>query len=142
MSPFTGKLELVSLFDGPTPLQRNGHSYYAIRNDLTFTLTSGQVVKAFAGQRTDLASIPALLWWALPPDGPWALAAVFHDMGYRTMGSYTWGTHFGRSRVLPYARAEVDDILLQAMVALGVPSWKRWLIYRAVRLFGQTGWGS
>jgi hypothetical protein len=141
-SPFTGKLELVPLFDGRKPVQRNGHSYYAVRNELSFKLASGETITVYAGQCTDLASIPPVVWWCLPPDGPWALAAVFHDAGYRSCGSFAYNGQRGRTRSAVYSRAEVDDILRQAMVALGVPAWKRFVIYRAVRLFGQVGWGT
>jgi hypothetical protein len=142
-SPFAGKFELVPLFGaGGRPVLKNGHQDYAVRNELEFRTDAGEHVTVFAGQTTDLASIPRALWPLLPPDGPWALAAVFHDAGYRSQGAYVWNRRLGRTRQQPYARAEVDGILLQAMVALAVPAWKRSLIYRAVRLFGGAGWGS
>lgn len=142
-SPFSGKFELVPLFDaGNRPVLKNGHAFYAVRNDLTFRTAAGDQVTVFAGQTTDLASIPRGLWGALPPDGPWALAAVFHDAGYRSRGSYVWAHHLGRTRAQPYTREEVDDILRQAMVALGVPSLKRRMIWSAVRLFGGGAFGT
>lgn len=142
-SPFSGKFELVPLFDaGDRPVLKNGHQLYAMRNPLTFRTAAGDHVTVFAGQTTDLASIPRAVWPLLPPDGPWALAAVFHDAGYQSQGRYVWKQRWGRTRTEPYTRAEVDGILLQAMTAIGVPSWKRWLIWKAVRLFGWMGWGS
>lgn len=140
---FAGVFELIPLFDGGgRPVLKNGHCDYEVANDLSFDTDARDRVIVYAGQRTDLASIPRALWPLLPPDGPWALAAVFHDAGYKSLGSYRWQGTCGRARAAPYSRAEVDGILLQAMTALGVPSWKRWVIFTAVRLFGGQGWGS
>ncbi|MES2034899.1 MAG: DUF1353 domain-containing protein [Pseudomonadota bacterium] len=140
---FAGKFELVPLFDKGKPVIRNGHSYYAARNDVQFTTAAGDTVTFHAGQRTDLASIPQAVWWLMPPDGPWAEAALPHDACYRTRGDFSWYGHPGRTRATPYVRAECDEILRQGMVALGVPAWKRVTIYEAVRIGGGgKGWGS
>ncbi len=80
---------------------------------------------------TDLASIPRIARRLLPPDGPYVKAAIPHDDLYVTKG------HGGR-----FTRREADDILLEAMEVLGVPAWKRTMVYRAVRLGGQAGWGT
>lgn len=80
---------------------------------------------------TDLASIPWPARGLLPPDGPWVKAAVLHDAGYITKG---WGGRF--------TRKAVDKLLLEAMEVLGVPAWKRAVIYRAVRIGGGRGWGT
>lgn len=80
---------------------------------------------------TDLASIPWLVRGIYPPDGPWAKAAVIHDYLYKTKGLG------GR-----YARAEADAIFYEAMGVLGVPEWRRRVIYTAVRVGGAKGWGS
>lgn len=141
-SRFSGEFELIPLFEDGRPLLKNGHCEYAVARELAFRTDDGQAVTVFASYRTDLASIPRALWPLLPPDGPWALAAVFHDAGYSTLGSYAYRGRLGRSLWRPYSRAEVDGILLQAMTALGVPGWKRFLIWSAVRLFGGAGWGS
>lgn len=138
---FAGRFELLPLFQGRRPVLKNGHCDYQVGADLHFRTDAGEHLTVFAGTHTDLASIPRLFWWALPPDGPWALAAVFHDEGYASCGTYTGTGRLGRTRRDPYSRAEVDDILRQAMTALGVPAWKRWLIYTAVRMFGDAGWG-
>jgi hypothetical protein len=84
---FTGKFELVPLFERGRPMLRNGHSYYAVRNALAFRTDAGELLQVHGGQTTDLASIPQVVWPLLPPDGPWAEAAVFHDVCYRSRGS-------------------------------------------------------
>jgi hypothetical protein len=139
---FAGKLELVPLFSKGRPVLRNGHAYYAGRNTVALTTTAGDTVLFFAGQRTDLASIPPFLWAVMPPDGPWAFAAVFHDSCYRTRGTFVWYGHLGRTRAAPYTRAECDEILRQGMVALGVPTWERVAIFEAVRVGGGNAFGT
>lgn len=149
---FSGKLELVPLFKnckasqprgaGPKcPIIVNGHQYYAVRNPISLRTQAGDIVTVFAGQQTDLASIPKVIWPLMPPDGPWAMAAVIHDSCYRTHGQFVWYAHQGRSRAAPYVRAECDDILRQGMVALHVSAWERVTIWSAVRIGGGAGWG-
>jgi hypothetical protein len=150
---FSGKFELVPLFADckdkagkavaktRCPVLRNGHQYYAARNPVSLKTDAGETVTFFAGQRTDLASIPQPVWWVLPPDGPWAEVALPHDACYRTKGTFQWYAHLGRTRAKPYTRAECDEILREGMVALQVPTWKRVVIFEAVRGFGGSGWG-
>lgn len=80
---------------------------------------------------TDFASVPKGLWNIFPPFGPWAPAAVVHDYLYKTKGAYGF-----------YTRKQADKIFKEAMEVVGVPQWKRELMYNAVRTFGGGGWGS
>lgn len=139
---FAGKFELVPLFDKGKPVIRNGHTYYALARTISFTTAEGDTVTAFAGSRTDLASIPSAVWATMPPDGPWAEAAVMHDNCYRTKGTFQFYSRPGRTRAAVYARAECDELLRQGMVALGVGGFKRVAIFEAVRTFGSKGFGS
>jgi hypothetical protein len=149
---FAGKFELVPLFSRGKPVLRNGHQYYALRNTISFRRLDGTVLTAPGGMPTDLASIPQAVWWAMPPDGPWAEGATIHDDCYRTKGSFAWAwrapagkpgkTFVGLTGRAPLARADCDETLRQAMLALGVPGWKRVAIYEAVRLGGGKGWGT
>lgn len=139
---FAGKYELVPLFNkGNRPVIRNGHQYLALRNPVRLTRPNGETITMPAGMQTDLASIPRILWPILPPDGPWGEAALPHDLCYRSLGAMTWHSHVGRSRAEPYSRAECDQILLEGMTALGVPPWKREVIYLGVRVGGGAGFG-
>lgn len=75
---------------------------------------------------TDFASIPKLFWNILPPTGRYGKAACVHDYLYRTPG---------------FASKEIADaIFLEAMAALGTPVLTRYLMYLAVRLFGQSSY--
>ena len=76
---------------------------------------------------TDLASIPALFFSILPPDGPYTFAAIVHDWLYWHQA----GT-----------RDDADSTLRDGMVAFGVTSWKVDAIYTAVHKFGQVAWDS
>jgi len=86
----------------------------------------GIQIRVPPGIVTDGASTPRLLWFLFPPaSGRYLEAAVLHDALYS-------------SKVLP--RKVADDIFLEAMEELGVPPWKRYLLYWAVRLFGGRAW--
>lgn len=149
---FSGKFELVPLFSKGKPYIVNGHTNYALRNTLSFRLADGTLLTAPAGMPTDLASIPRAAWSIMPPDGPWAMGATIHDDCYKTHGSFVWvwrnkaraisKTFAGLTGRAPLTRAECDETLRQTMVALGVPAWKRIVIYEAVRVGGSQGWGS
>lgn len=79
-----------------------------------------------AGFKTDGASIPRLLWPVFGhPFERYAAAAVLHDSLYR---------------IKTMSRAEADRIFLEAMAVLGVPKWKRNLMYAGVRAGGWWYW--
>ena len=83
---------------------------------------SEEVIRVPAGFVTDLASVPRFLWSILPPHGRYAKAAIVHDYLY----DYAIGT-----------RKRADDIFLEGMKVLGVPKWRRYVMYWAVRMFGK-----
>lgn len=143
---FAGKFELVPLFGaGHKPVIRNGHQYYAERNTIAFRTDAGDLVAAFAGSNTDGASIPRPLWSLMPPDGPWYEAAAIHDALFKSAGSMVWHGHVGRTRAAPYTRSEANEILREAMVSLGVPAWKRIVIYEGVQagaIVAPGAWGT
>ncbi|EBW6364527.1 phage tail protein, partial [Salmonella enterica subsp. enterica serovar Oranienburg] len=58
----------------------------------------------------------------LPPDGKYAKAAIIHDYLYDNALR---------------TKQEADRIFLDGMTVLGVPKWKRAIMYQAVRLFGR-----
>lgn len=86
------------------------------------SLKSNEVIRVPAGFVTDLASIPRLFWGIFPPHGEYAKAAIIHDYLY---------DHAIKTK--KYA----DDVFFEAMGVLGVASWRKYLIYWAVRLFGR-----
>lgn len=91
----------------------------------------GETIAVPAGFVTDFASVPWGFWNLEPPLGDAGKAAVVHDYLYATKGLD------GR-----YSRAGADRIFREALGALGVPLWKRALLWAAVRVGGAGGWGS
>lgn len=78
------------------------------------------------GFETDFASVPRIFWTLLPPTtGYHAIAAILHDWLY-----YANIT----------TRKEADRLFYKAMLELGVPKCKAYVIYKAVDLFGFKGW--
>lgn len=73
----------------------------------------------------DKASIPRSLWALLPPFGPYTRPAVIHDYLYWTRSC---------------TRLQADNLLMIAMKENGVGAFKRFLIYRGVRMGGQAAW--
>ena len=51
---------------------------YVLSADFTVTL-GGRSWTVPAGYRTDLATVPRIFWWAIPPTGAYEIAAVLHD---------------------------------------------------------------
>lgn len=75
--------------------------------------------------RSDLASVPRLLHFLFDPLGRHQRAALFHDWLYSTQ---------------PVSR-QLADALFRAIMELdNVSSWRRWLMYFGVRLFGGYAW--
>jgi hypothetical protein len=133
VNAFADGLDLTLVEDGAgRPRLRDGRCVWALSTPLIYAAgPAGAAVIVPAGYVTDLASIPRFAWsLGFAPDGPWAKAAVVHDYLYATRGLS------GR-----YSRAQADGILDQAMAALGVPAWRRAVIWAAVRLGGAGGWG-
>lgn len=86
------------------------------------TYPSKDVIVVPAHFVTDLASIPALFWSILPPHGEYAKAAIIHDYLYENAIN---------------TKKYADDIFFEAMTVLGVCTWRKYVIYTAVRLFGR-----
>lgn len=138
MSSFTTPLVVTPLPDGKYWKLAASFSFYTHitppndilkqlddREDvsLQFRLTYIHVPKGF---KTNFASSPRPLWWLVPPMGKYGKAAVIHDYMYaKKIGTREWA----------------DKVFYEAMDTLGVPGWKRWLMYKAVRWFGDSHWG-
>lgn len=80
------------------------------------------LIRVPVGTITDLATVPRVLWAVFPPHGRYAKAAIVHDYLY--------------DQAL-YSKAVADAVFNEAMGVLGVPKWRRWLVYQAVRIFGR-----
>lgn len=88
--------------------------------------SSDAIIIVPKGFVTDFASIPRAFWIILPPTGPmYGKAAVVHDY------MYVVGQHEN------YTKAQADRTFLEGMTLLGVPVWKRSIMYKAVCRFGR-----
>ncbi len=85
----------------------------------------GVSVDVPAGFETDFASVPRFFWRIVPPFGRYSPAAVVHDFLYFS----------GQ-----VSRKDADETFYRLMGSLGVPDWKRWAMYYAVRAFGWIAW--
>lgn len=92
---------------------------------------SAEVITVPAGFVTDFASIPWGLWNLFPPLGLWARPAIVHDFLYDRGGMTPRRT---------YSRKEADMIFREAMEVVGVPAWRREVMFAAVRLGGAGAW--
>ena len=126
MSAFADPLA-VEILDA----ERDGRVTARLLQGFGFRPAGGEAIDVPAGFVTDFASVPWGFWNFEPPLGDSAKAAVVHDFLYETKGLG------GR-----YSRAQADGIFRQALGALGVPLWKRTLLWAAVRVGGAGGWGS
>lgn len=98
--------------------------------DLGYRSDAGDVITVYPGAQTDGASIPRLFWRLIgPPLGDrYTAAAVIHDLLYRTEGAEM------------FTRGDVDDLFHEMLMVLGVPGWKAWVMWFAVRIGGAASW--
>jgi len=82
---------------------------------------SGTTITVPAGFVTDFASVPWPLWPLVPPTGPWNKASVIHDY---------------LCKHPKVSRFWADATFRECMYRLGVPAWRRVLMYYAVRCYG------
>lgn len=126
MSRFVGNLELDYMQDSDGRFLCNAAGRQLFILDAPFSFRSdllGCTITVPKGFVTDLASIPRLPVIYLYLNGIADQAGAIHDYAYST------GL---------VSRLAADRVLREACLVLGVPAWKAWLIYAAVRLFGEN----
>jgi len=107
--------------------EQGGRRVFKVLADHRMIRQDGSVDLVPKGLTSDGASLPRILWRFESPYGRVLEAAVHHDRRYRLK----IGT-----------RKEADDLFLEGMKALGIPAWKRQILYLGVRAGGGRGWGS
>ncbi len=93
------------------------------------------------GSRTDLASVPQIVQSVVPKTGKWNRAAGLHDLGYRYNGAipvFNIGQPLRNAGLIE--RLDVDNLLLEAMIADGVDPVHCKIIYEGVRMGGWDSW--
>ena len=132
MSSFTDFSAKLSIQYDTEASAALGADHWRVTDSFRFYIgsrESGEWVYVPAGYLTDGASVPRLFWNIIPPWGSYGQAAVVHDI----LCEYLSITKNGKPE--PISRARCDEILLEAMEALGVPRAKRCVIYRAVSAY-------
>ena len=94
-----------------------------------------------AGTETDFASVPRIFWPICPPLDKGDRAALAHDYLYQG-GTLVVNRFDPDQERLPVDRKEADLIYRGLMEFYGVPAWRVFLYYWAVRLGGWWAWHS
>lgn len=85
----------------------------------------GVYIDVVDGFRTDKASVPRIPVVYLIFGGTGDEAGVVHDYLYT---------------VQTCTRKQADDVLYEAAVAMGMPKWRAWCMWAAVRAGGASHW--
>lgn len=101
---------------------RGSSRCFMLTADFRYVSSLGEILVPL-GFITDGASIPQVFWSILSPFGDYFKAAVIHDFLYSSMND-------------KFSRLQADLIFKEAMFNLGVPWYRREIIFRAVRAFG------
>ena len=99
---------------------------FRLLSDFRYVSSVGTITVP-AGFETDGASVPKAFWNILAPFGKYFHAAVIHDYLYLTA---------------IYSRLDSDLLFKEAMYNSGLGWATRETVFRAVRLFGQSSYGS
>lgn len=112
-------------FLDPLVLREDGADWILEREFRYDSRILGARVVIPAGFATDLASVPRVpfAFWLAGDTG--RKAGLVHDWLYV-------------AKLCP--RVTADAVFLEALAAEGVPTWRRRLMYRAVRWFGGAHW--
>lgn len=124
---------LSTEYDAPAS-RALGKDYWRILKGFKFylgDLSEEKWVLVPAGYLTDGATLPRLFWSLLPPWGSYGQAAVVHDILCEHLSITVHGIE------AQISRAQADKAFKEAMIVLGVPRWKRNLMYIAVRVYAK-----
>jgi hypothetical protein len=108
------------------------HDYWQVTQAFRYYFgdkTEATYVDVPVGYLSDGASVPRFLWWLLPPQGDYGQAAVLHDYLCEHL------TQTKNGQTVAITRVQADDALRNAMRDLGVPSWKRNVMFIAVAVY-------
>lgn len=133
MGVFNDKLVLVQIDGDKWETNRDLEYHVGAKN-------SEERIFVPARYKTDLASVPWPATLFIPKSGAYNPAAVVHDFLYQRKGKILVKDSQGNTYPKFYTRKECDEIFLEAMIALGVNSFKARIMFSAVRTFGWKGW--
>jgi hypothetical protein len=122
---------MTACFLTPLGTEKIGPQRWLLTDELVYySRRFGGLFVAPRGLQTDLASIPRVAWVIFPKVDRYDAAAVMHDAAYANALLTRGG-----DRVFVIQRV-ADALFHEGCVALGTPTWQAWLMYWAVRRFG------
>ena len=129
---FDAQLELIYSNKATEDL---GVDYWVVNAEFTCVLDTAkdQYVIIPQGFLTDGASVPRMFWSFFPSWGKYGQAACVHDF----LCEYLIISENGRIRRIE--RSECDYFFYTLMTEMGIPKWKRLLMYWGVSLFRVFG---
>ena len=138
--PAVGSANLRRALELPDPAVTYNNAEWVLLDDCRCAALDGFIVTAKRGFKTDLASIPRLLWGFIASFELSLVAPIVHDLIYGSAGAVTMPD----GEVMPadkrFDRKEADDLFLELMTRSKVAYWKRNVAYLAVRAFGGSSW--
>lgn len=121
---------MESSFLTPLLAEQLTSSDWRLHADLRYqSAVLGKVITVPAGFVTDFASVPRLPFAYLLAGATSVKPSVVHDFLYR-------------SRPHECTRAQADAVLREGSLAIGEPSWRCWMMWFSVRMFGSAAWAA
>ena len=104
-----------------------GRPEWELTQPITYVTPGGDSYTAPAGMRTNFASVPFFLTWAVSRSGRHNKAAVIHDLLWR------------RANDGQLDRRVADEVFRDALGQLGMSWLRRWMMWTGVRQAGFFG---
>ncbi|HRC43687.1 MAG TPA: DUF1353 domain-containing protein [Nitrospira sp.] len=124
----------------PEPAVTYNNAEWVLLDDCRYAALDGFIVTAKRGFKTDLASIPRLLWGFIASFELSLVAPIVHDLIYGSAGTVALPDGEVTPADKRFDRKEADDLFLELMTRSKVAYWKRNVAYLAVRAFGGSSW--
>ena len=138
--PAVGSANLRWAVELPDPAVTYNNAEWVLLDDCRCAALDGFIVTAKRGFKTDLASIPRLLWGFIASFELSLVAPIVHDLIYGSAGTVTLPDGEVTPADKRFDRKEADDLFLELMMRSKVAYWKRNVAYLAVRAFGGSSW--
>lgn len=127
------------LISGINPVKKervwghNNKNYYKLSEEINVMLSNGMIITIPNGYVWDLASVPRLLWWLVPPDSDAEIAFLIHD-------------HLYENKIISKDFAD-NEMLLWSKETNGrknvsLRNIDNYVRYYAVKWFGKIAWNN
>ena len=138
--PAVGSANLRRALELPDPAVTYNNAEWVLLDDCRCAALDGFIVTAKRGFKTDLASIPRLLWGFIASFELSLVAPIVQDLIYGSAGTVALPDGEVTPADKRFDRKEADDLFLELMTRSKVAYWKRNVAYLAVRAFGGSSW--